>query len=264
MFKHKKNLGQNFLINKNITKKIAEIGIINKDSNILEVGPGTGVLTQELIKRKPRKIFAIEFDKDLKSDLEKIKNNCNNFDYVISDALTFDEKKIFEKNVIIFGNLPYNISLKLLVKWIYSEPWPPFYNQMVLMFQKEVAERIIATSNNKKYGRISILSDSRLNIKFHFNISKKEFNPEPKVDSTVLSFTPKKNNNLKLDDLNILSELTKNIFNTKRKMVSKTLKKIFSEKELQIIDFNNIKNLRPENLDFNFYYKLVDLIRSRS
>ncbi len=264
MFKHKKNLGQNFLINKNIIKKIAEIGIINKDSNILEVGPGTGVLTQELIKREPRKIFAIEFDKDLKSDLEKIKNNCNNFDYVISDALTFDEKKIFKKNVVIFGNLPYNISLKLLIKWIYSEPWPPFYNQMVLMFQKEVAERIIATSNNKKYGRISILSDSRLNIKFHFNISKKEFNPEPKVDSTVLSFTPKKKNNLKLDDLNILSELTKNIFNTKRKMVSKTLKKIFSEKELQIIDFDNIKNLRPENLDFNFYYKLVDLIKSRS
>jgi 16S rRNA (adenine1518-N6/adenine1519-N6)-dimethyltransferase len=192
MFKHKKHLGQNFLINKNITKKIAEIGIINKDSNILEVGPGTGVLTQELIKREPRKIFAIEFDKDLKSDLEKIKNNFNNFDYVISDALIFDEKKIFKKNVTIFGNLPYNISLKLLIKWIYSEPWPPFYNQMVLMFQKEVAERIIATSNNKKYGRISILSDARLNIKFHFNISKKEFNPEPKVDSTVLSFTPKK------------------------------------------------------------------------
>ena len=264
MFKHKKHLGQNFLINKNIIKKIAEIGIINKDANILEVGPGSGTLTQELIKREPRKIFAIEFDKDLKPDLEKIKNNCNNFDYTISDALTFDEKKIFNKNVIIFGNLPYNISLKLLIKWIYSEPWPPFYNQMVLMFQKEVAERIIATSNNKKYGRISILSDSRLNIKFHFNISKKEFNPEPKVDSTVLSFTPKKKNNLKLDDLNILSELTKNIFNTKRKMVSKALKKILNEKELQIIDFNNIKNLRPENLDFNFYYKLVDLIKSRS
>ena len=192
MFKHKKHLGQNFLINKNITKKIADIGIINKDSNILEVGPGTGVLTQELIKREPRKIFAIEFDKDLKPDLEKIKNNCNNFYYIISDALTFDEKKIFKKNVTIFGNLPYNISLKLLIKWIYSEPWPPFYNQMVLMFQKEVAERVIATSNNKKYGRISILSDARLKVKFHFNISKKEFTPEPKVDSTVLSFTPKK------------------------------------------------------------------------
>jgi 16S rRNA (adenine1518-N6/adenine1519-N6)-dimethyltransferase len=135
---------------------------------------------------------------------------------------------------------------------------------MVLMFQKEVAERIIATSNNKKYGRISILSNARLNIKFHFNISKKEFNPEPKVDSTVLSFTPKKNTNFKLDDLKILSELTKNIFNTKRKMVSKVLKKILNEKELQIIDFSNIKNLRPENLDFNFYYKLVDLIKSRS
>jgi 16S rRNA (adenine1518-N6/adenine1519-N6)-dimethyltransferase len=264
MFKHKKHLGQNFLIDKNITKKIAEIGIINKDSNILEVGPGTGSLTQELIKTDAKKIFAIEFDKDLKPELEKIKNNFNNFDYIISDALTFDEKKIFKKNVIIFGNLPYNISLKLLIKWIYSEPWPPFYNQMVLMFQKEVAERIIATSNNKKYGRISILSHARLNIKFHFNISKKEFNPEPKVDSTLLSFTPKKNNNLKLDDLNILSELTKKIFNTKRKVVSKALKKILNEKELQIIDFNNIKNLRAENLDFHFYYKLVDLIKSRS
>ena len=264
MFKHKKHLGQNFLINKNIIKKIAEIGIINKDANIIEVGPGSGTLTQELIKREPRKIFAIEFDKDLIPNLEKIKNNYNNFDYIISDALTFDEKKIFKKNVIIFGNLPYNISLKLLIKWIYSDPWPPFYNQMVLMFQKEVAERIIATSNNKKYGRISILSDARLNVQFHFNISKKEFIPEPKVDSAVLSFTPKKNSNFKLEDLNILSELTKNIFNTKRKMVSKILKKKFNEKELQIIDFNNIKNLRPENLDFNFYYRLVDLIKSRS
>ena len=96
MFKHKKHLGQNFLINKNITKKIAEIGIINKDANILEVGPGSGILTQELIKRDAKKIFAIEFDKDLKPELEKIKNNFNNFDYIISDALIFDEKKIFK------------------------------------------------------------------------------------------------------------------------------------------------------------------------
>ncbi len=101
-------------------------------------------------------------------------------------------KKIFlKKMLIIFGNLPYNISLKLLIKWIYSDTWPPFYNQMVLMFQKEVADRIIANYNNKKYGRISILTNTRLDVKFHFNVSKKEFNPEPKVDSTVLSFYPK-------------------------------------------------------------------------
>ena len=264
MFKHKKRLGQNFLINKDIIKKIADIGIVNKDANIIEIGPGSGSLTEELLKRNPKKIFAIEFDKDLSNYLEKIKNNYQNFNYEISDALTFDEKKIFKKNSIIFGNLPYNISLKLLIKWIYSDPWPPFYDQMILMFQKEVAERIIATSNNKKYGRISILTDARLDVKFHFNISKKEFNPEPKVDSSVLSFTPKKNTNFKLKDLNILSDLTKIIFNTKRKMISKTLKKILNEKELKIIDFNNIKNLRPENLDFSFYYKLVDLIKSRS
>ena len=264
MFKHKKKLGQNFLINKDIIKKIADIGIINKDTNIIEIGPGSGSLTEELLKRNPKQIFAIEFDKDLSNYLEKIKNNYQNFNYEISDALTFDEKKIFKKNSIIFGNLPYNISLKLLIKWIYSDPWPPFYDQMILMFQKEVAERIVATSNNKKYGRISILTDARLDVKFHFNISKKEFNPEPKVDSSVLSFTPKKNTKFKLKDLNILSDLTKIIFNTKRKMISKTLKKILNEKELKIIDFNNIKNLRPENLDFSFYYKLVDLVKSRS
>ena len=264
MFKHKKKFGQNFLINKDIIKKIADIGIISKDTNIIEIGPGSGSLTEELLKRNPKQIFAIEFDKDLSNYLEKIKNNYQNFNYEISDALTFDEKKIFKKNSIIFGNLPYNISLKLLIKWIYSDPWPPFYDQMILMFQKEVAERIVATSNNKKFGRISILTDARLDVKFHFNISKKEFNPEPKVDSSVLSFTPKKDTNFKLIDLNILSDLTKIIFNTKRKMVSKTLKKILNEKELKIIDFNNIKNLRPENLDFSFYYKLVDLIKSRS
>ena len=264
MFKHKKRLGQNFLINNEIIKKIADIGIINNNTNIIEIGPGSGSLTEQLLKKNPKQVFAIEFDKDLSNYLEKIKNNYQNFDYEISDALTFDEKKIFKKNSIIFGNLPYNISLKLLIKWIYSDPWPPFYDQMILMFQKEVAERIVATSNNKKFGRISILTDARLDVKFHFNISKKEFNPEPKVDSSVLSFTPKKNTNFNLKDLNILSDLTKIIFNTKRKMISKTLKKILNEKELKIIDFNNIKNLRPENLDFSFYYKLVDLIKSRS
>ena len=102
MFKHKKHLVQNFLINKKIKKKIAEIGIINKDSNILEVGPGSGVLTQELIKKDPKKIFAIEFDKDLKPELEKIKKNFNNFDYIISDALKFDERKIFKKKCNYF------------------------------------------------------------------------------------------------------------------------------------------------------------------
>ena len=264
MFKYKKNLGQNFLINKEIIKKIVDIGIINKNTNIIEIGPGSGNLTEELLKKNPKKIFAIEFDKDLTNNLDKIKNNYKNFNYKICDALIVDEKSIFKKNSIIFGNLPYNISLKLLIKWIYSDPWPPFYDQMILMFQKEVAERIVATSNSKKYGRISILTDARLDVKFHFNISKKEFKPEPKVDSSVLSFSPKKNSNFKLKDLSILSDLTKIIFNTKRKIISKTLKKLLNAKELEIIDFENIKNLRPENLDFSFYYKLVNLIKSRS
>ena len=264
MFQHKKSLGQNFLINKEIIKKIADIAIITKDSNIIEVGPGMGSLTKELLSRLPKKIHAIEYDKDLINSLKEIKNNYINFDYEINDALKVNEKSIFKNNVIIFGNLPYNISLKLLIKWIYSETWPPFYSEMILMFQKEVADRIIANCNNKKYGRISILTNARLDVKFHFNVSKKEFDPEPKVDSTVLSFYPKKKSRFTLKDLNILSNLTKTIFNKKRKMISKVLKKNFNEEELKIIDFDNIKNLRPENLDFNFYYKLVNLIKSRS
>ena len=143
MFKHKKKLGQNFLINKEIIKKIADIGNVDKNTNIIEIGPGSGNLTEELLKKNPKEIFALEFDKDLSNYLDKIKNNFKNFNYKISDALTFDEKSIFKKNSIIYGNLPYNISLKLLIKWIYSDPWPPFYDQMILMFQKEVAERII-------------------------------------------------------------------------------------------------------------------------
>jgi 16S rRNA (adenine1518-N6/adenine1519-N6)-dimethyltransferase len=264
MFRHKKSLGQNFLINKEIIKKIADIATITKDTNIIEVGPGMGSLTKELLSRNPKKIYAIEYDKDLITSLEETKNNHNNFDYEINDALNINEKNIFEKKAIIFGNLPYNISLKLLIKWIYSDTWPPFYSQMILMFQKEVAERIIASCNNKKYGRISILTNTRLDVKFHFNVSKKEFNPEPKVDSSVLSFNPKQESKFTLKDLDILSELTKTIFNNKRKMISKVLKKNFNDEELKVINFDTIKNLRPENLDFNFYYKLLDLVKRRS
>jgi 16S rRNA (adenine1518-N6/adenine1519-N6)-dimethyltransferase len=264
MFRHKKSLGQNFLINKEIIKKIVDIATITKDSNIIEVGPGMGSLTRELLNRNPKKIYAIEYDRDLITSLEETKNNHNNFDYEINDALNINENNIFQKKAIIFGNLPYNISLKLLIKWIYSDTWPPFYSQMILMFQKEVAERIIANCNNKKYGRISILANTRLDVKFHFNVSKKEFNPEPKVDSSVLSFYPKQKSKFTLKDLDILSELTKTIFNNKRKMISKVLKKNFNEEELRVINFDKIKNLRPENLDFNFYYKLLDLVKRRS
>ena len=265
-FAHKarKRFGQNFLTDQNIINRIVTSINAKPSDRLIEIGPGQGAITQQLIQACPQ-LQVIELDRDLIPILLAQFAKYPEFAIHQQDALRFDFETLMigEQPLRIVGNLPYNISLKLLIKWIYSDPWPPFYDQMILMFQKEVAERIVATSNNKKYGRISILTDARLDVKFHFNISKKEFNPEPKVDSSVLSFTPKKNTNFKLKDLNILSDLTKIIFNTKRKMISKTLKKILNEKELKIIDFNNIKNLRPENLDFSFYYKLVDLIKSR-
>ena len=109
MFRHKKKFGQNFLINQEIIKKIADIGMVNKNTNIIEIGPGSGNLTEELLKKNPKEIFAIEFDKDLSNYLDKIKNNYKNFNYKISDALTFDEKSVFKKNSIIYGNRNFNM-----------------------------------------------------------------------------------------------------------------------------------------------------------
>ncbi len=263
MFRHKKKLGQNFLVNSEIINKIVELGNINQKTNIVEIGPGAGNLTLALLKKNPKKIHSIEFDKDLKNNLENIKKNYGNFSYEISDALKVDESKIFNEKIIIYGNLPYNISVPLLIKWISTKIWPPYYDKLILMFQKEVAEKIIAQNNSKKYGRISILCATRLNVKFNFNVNKENFFPQPKINSSVLTFTPKKVSLLNNQELSILSQLTAKIFNNKRKMIGKSLKKIFTDNELIELNFEKIAKLRPENLDNSIYYKMVKLINKR-
>ena len=237
MFKHKKKLGQNFLINEEIIKKIADIGKVDKNTNIIEIGPGSGNLTEELLKKNPKEIFAIEFDKDLSNYLDKIKNNCKNFNYKISDALTFDEKSIFKKNSIIYGNLPYNISLKLLIKWIYSDPWPPFYDQMILMFQKEVAQRAASKEGSKVYGVLSVLIQAYYDVEYLFDVNSDCFTPPPKVQSGVIRLT------LKKEMLQAKSErafiiLVKTAFNQRRKTLRNAVKSLFTTEVLQDELFN--------------------------
>ena len=190
MIKPKKSLGQNFLTDRNILEKIIGITKIEKKS-ILEVGPGTGNLTSYILKKNPKKIFLVEKDENLVSFLT---NQFNDKVTIINDdILSIEEKKLFKEKLIVFGNLPYNISTEILCKWILNLDSNYFwFNCLILMFQKEVADRIISNFDSAKYGRLSVLSQWKLDVTKICDIKPNSFYPKPKVDSSLLYFRPKK------------------------------------------------------------------------
>ena len=189
MIKAKKSLGQNFLIDQNIIDKIVNI-IELKNKNILEIGPGTGNLTEGILKKNPKKVLVVEKDNDLTSLLkEKFKNKI---EVINKDILKIDENLLSDQTLTVFGNLPYNISTEILCKWILNIKEKIWFDCLILMFQKEVADRIISDFNTKSYGRLTILANWRLHIKKICDISPLSFQPKPKIDSTVLFFKPKK------------------------------------------------------------------------
>ena len=249
----KKSLGQNFLIDENILNIITELGNINNEDLVLEVGPGTGNLTQKILEKKPKNFTVIEKDKKLVDFLKKKFNK--KIDIINEDMLKFSYEKNLNKRIIVFGNLPYNISTQILSKWIKIKKLENFYKKFILMFQKEVADRIIAETNDKQYGRLSILSSWRMHIKKIKEISPNSFYPPPKVKSTILLFEPKINY-FKIENPKNLEYLTNVFFNQKRKMVNKPLKILFKNinevsKKLKI----NL-NDRPQNISPLVYFKL--------
>ena len=189
MIKAKKSLGQNFLIDPNIIDKIVNIVEI-KNKDILEIGPGTGNLTQKILKKNPNKFLVIEKDNNLAKMLkEKFETKIK---IINQDILKVDESTLSNQVLNVFGNLPYNISTEILVKWILNiNKKKVWFNYLVLMFQKEVADRIISEYNTKNYGRLTILANWRLNIQKICDISPSCFTPKPKVESTLLLFKPK-------------------------------------------------------------------------
>ena len=190
IIKTKKSLGQNFLIDRNILTKIVDTINIEKKT-ILEIGPGSGNLTSYILKKKPKKVYVIEKDNNLSVLLnEKFKDQII---IINNDVLKIFEEKITNEKLTVFGNLPYNISTEILSKWIVNLKKDFWFDYLVLMFQKEVADRIIAKPNTSKYGRLSILSNWKLDIKKIMDIKPDSFLPKPKVDSSLLLFTPKKN-----------------------------------------------------------------------
>jgi len=253
----KKSLGQNFLIDKNVIKKIVNIPNFLKNKTVFEIGAGNGNLTNEILKKNPKKIIAIEKDKNLSIVLKDRFVKANNVEIINDDVFNVLKNNIWGKNIIVFGNLPYNISTKILASLITFKKWPPWYECMVLMFQKEVANRILAKKNSKEYGRLRILCSWRTEVKKNFDVSYNCFYPKPKVNSTILSFFPKKKIKYKIKNPKNLEFVTRILFSNRRKMINKNLIKLFAKDITLIKDLNLDINCRPEELSNEMFYKIA-------
>ena len=253
IIKAKKSLGQNFLFDKNILKIIIDCAEI-KDKPILEIGPGTGNLTIEIIKKKPKKFLLIEKDKTLLSLLKK--KYSEEITYIHEDVLDINENSLSKEKLTVFGNLPYNISTEILTKWILNLNSKIWFDKLILMFQKEVADRIISKSNTSTYGRLSIICNWKLNIKKIIDIKPNCFWPKPRVDSSLLVFTPKKKF-FKLESPKTIEYITRVFFNQRRKKIKKPFNQLFNNAN-QIAEGLNIDlNLRPQNLNHQDYYSIA-------
>ena len=251
--KPKKSLGQNFLIDRNVLEQIVDtVEVTNKE--VLEIGPGSGNLTTFILKKKPKKVYTIEKDNELVLSLQD--KFTDEITIINDDVLKISEDKITSEKLTVFGNLPYNISTEILSKWITNLDKKIWFENLVLMFQKEVAERIIAKPNTSKYGRLSILSNWKLNIKKIMDIKPQSFSPRPKIDSTLLLFTPKEKV-FELKDAKNLEIITRVFFSQRRKMLKKPFNQVFNNAKEVADKFNIDLNLRPQNLEPEMYFKLV-------
>ena len=256
--KAKKSLGQNFLIDKNILKKIVDVGNINSKDKILEIGPGTGNLTEYIVKANPKTIIVVEKDFNLTKLLEnKFKKKVK----IINDDILKLSEDFYNEKFIIYGNLPYNISTQILAFWCLSKKIK--VKKLILMFQKEVADRIVAKVNTKNYSRITILSNWKFYIKKLFDINPECFSPRPKIKSSLLEFTPKKN----IVDIKYpknIEKITNIFFSQRRKMVKKNFMKLFKNFD-EVSKLVNIRLTdRPQNIPIEKFLEIIKIFENKS
>ena len=256
----KKSLGQNFLIEKNIIKKIVNLAYINK-KNVLEIGPGKGYLTDEILKKKPKNLILIEKDYNLAKYLKEKYSAVKTVTVINNDILKFDLTSLLKRKLSILGNLPYNISSQILIKVLKEEKIINNLDNLIFMFQKELGEKIISKFPSKHYGRLSIITSFKLKIIKKFLVSPNCFFPKPKVTSMVIHFRPYKNKSFYIKNLSNLEKVTNILFSNKRKMINKNLKKILNDKNLKKISGLN-QNLRPENISPNIFYKITEVFET--
>jgi 16S rRNA (adenine1518-N6/adenine1519-N6)-dimethyltransferase len=220
----KKSLGQNFLLDLNLTARIARAGGALDGVTVVEIGPGPGGLTRALLAEGAAHVIAVERDERAMAALEEIAARYpGRLTVVAGDALTFDARAVLAgRRARVIANLPYNIATALLVNWLTAEPWPPWYDMLVLMFQREVAERIVAPPGGKAYGRLSVLAGWRCEAKILFDVKPAAFVPPPAVTSSVVRLTPRAAP--LACDARALQRVTEAAFGQRRKMLRQSLK----------------------------------------
>jgi len=251
--KPKKSLGQNFLKDKNILSKIVDVAELSAEDIVLEIGPGTGNLTEIILEKNPKSIYVVEKDKKLTVLLEKKFGKKINI--INKDILNCYNDFNFDLPIKVFGNLPYNISTKILTSFIKVKNLNKIFKKFIFVFQKEVADRIMADENTKNYGRLSIISSWKMNKSKIFNISPECFHPVPKVWSSLITLSPKANYE-KLDKFKNLEHITNIFFNQRRKMIKKPMKLLFKNFEDVAINLKLDLNLRPQNLSLRKYIEI--------
>ncbi|WP_067215785.1 16S rRNA (adenine(1518)-N(6)/adenine(1519)-N(6))-dimethyltransferase RsmA [Stappia indica] len=254
----RKSLGQNFLLDLNLTLKVARTAGDLSDCTVLEVGPGPGGLTRALLVAGAGRVVAVEKDPRCLPALAEISARYpGRLEVLEADALTIDLERIADGGPLkIVANLPYNVGTQLLVDWITSANWPPVWQSLTLMFQKEVAERIVAAPGSKAYGRLGVLAGWRCHATLAFEVGPKAFTPPPKVTSAIVHLTPRK---APLDcDLKALERLTAAAFGQRRKMLRASLKPLAADAEARIAAAGIEPTMRAEQLEIADFVKLAN------
>nr|CAH7740610.1 unnamed protein product [Callosobruchus chinensis] len=249
LLKPKKSLGQNFILSNEIIKRIVALAGSLKDFNVIEIGPGYGALTREILAYNPKFLLSIEKDSSLVKHHEQLLNeHQGKYRIIEADALNVVEKELVECPVKVIANLPYNISVALFLKWLNNIK---FFTNLTLMFQKEVAERITAEPNSKDYGSLSVLSQLLCDIKKEFDIEPKEFFQDQKY---ILQFAV---------NLETLTKLTRAMFAQRRKMLRNSLQSITSDVSTTLENAKLSGDERPESLTIEQFCLLANNIIMR-
>lgn len=257
----RKSLGQNFLLDLNLTARIARAAGELSAVTVIEVGPGPGGLTRALLAAGARRVVAIERDERCLPALEEIGEHYpGRLEIVADDALAADFARLADGPAKIVANLPYNIATPLLVGWLKTEPWPPFYESLTLMFQREVAERIVAAPGAKAYGRLGVLAGWRTEARILFDVSPRAFTPPPKVVSSVVQLVP-----LAAPlpcEARFLERVTAAAFGQRRKMLRQSLKTLGADPAQLLAAAGIAETRRAEEVDIAGFAALAQALRA--
>ncbi|WP_425101211.1 16S rRNA (adenine(1518)-N(6)/adenine(1519)-N(6))-dimethyltransferase RsmA [Tropicibacter sp. S64] len=258
----KKNLGQNFLLDLNLTARIARIAGDLSKTDVIEVGPGPGGLTRGLLAEGARKVLAIEKDSRCLPALAQIAAHYpGRLEVLEGDALKIDPLEYLEQPIAICANLPYNVGTELLIRWLTPEDWPPFWSSLTLMFQKEVAERITAQPGSKAYGRLAILTQWRADARIALTLPPEAFTPPPKVSSAVVHLTALPEPRFPAD-LKTLERVVAAAFNQRRKMLRASLKGLSPQIEEHLTAAGIAPTDRAEQIPLENFCALARSLKS--